>query len=87
VGSAGLAVGCVTFWGAQLGEESGSRHRPRSSLVAVAWAMSDVEGAGPRGGGTSPYQRGGGAHPSLHVCLGQDVFQHLGVSSGISCEL
>ena len=46
--------------GAQLGEDSASRRRPRSYLVAADGARPELvlvaEGAGPRDGGTSPYQ-------------------------------
>ena len=85
--SAGLALGGATFREAQLGEESGSRRRPGDYLVAVAWATIGAEGAGPRGGGTSPCQGGGRARPSLYGCVGRQVLQYLAVSSGISPEL
>ena len=87
LGSAGLALGGVTLRGTQLGEESGSRRRPGASLVAVAWAISGAEGAGPPGGGTSPYQGGGRARPTLSGCVGSQALQSLVVSSGISPEL
>jgi hypothetical protein len=35
-----------------------------------------------RGGGTSPYQRGERACPSLHVCVGKEAIQHMVDSSG-----
>jgi hypothetical protein len=53
-----------------LGEKSGMRHRPGSTLVEVAWARRGAEGGGPRGGGTSTYQTGGRACPSLPVFVG-----------------
>jgi hypothetical protein len=73
LGSAGLALGGVTFLGAQLGEESGTRHRPGSSLVAVTWATIGAEKASLRGGGISAYQRGGRARSPLHSCVGHRV--------------
>jgi hypothetical protein len=70
VGSTGLALGGVICWGAQLGEKSEALHRPGSALVEVARARRDAEGGGPRGGGTSPYQRGGRARSLLLVFVG-----------------
>ena len=59
LGSPGLALGGVTFWGAQPGEDSGSRRRPGSYLVGPdgatpIWALAS-EAAGLRDGDTSPY--------------------------------
>ena len=73
LGSAGLALGGATFRESQLGEESGSRRRPGAYLVAVAWATIGVEGAGPRGGGTSLWQGGGRASSSIYDCVGNQV--------------
>ena len=50
--------------------------------MAVAWASDGAEASGHRGGGTSPCQRGGPARPSLHGCVGGQVLQYLGGSSG-----
>ena len=72
--------------GAQVGEEPACRW-PEPSLVAVAWASDGAEAWGPRGGGTSPCQRGGRARPSLLVCVGAQVLQYLVGSLGISLEL
>ena len=72
--------------GMQLGEEP-AHHWPEPSLVAAAWANDGAEAWGPRGGGTSPCQRGGRARLSLHGCVGGQVLQYLGGSSGISLEL
>ena len=55
LGSAGVALGGLSFRGAHLGAESGSRRRPGYSLVEVLWATVVSEGAGPAGGGSSAH--------------------------------
>jgi hypothetical protein len=55
LGSAGVALGGLSFRVAHLGAESGSRCRPGYSLVEVLWATVVSEGAGPAGGGSSAH--------------------------------
>ena len=57
--------------------------RPGSYLVGVAWATlgAEVVGAGPRGGGTSTYQGGGPARPSLRDVVGDRIYQYMVFSS------
>ena len=85
LGSPGLALGGVTFWGVRIGEDSGSRRRPGSDLVAAdgatpIWGLAS-EAAGPRVGDMSPYQGRGRARPSLLVRLRHELQQHLVVHS------
>src|ERR1043165_4796584 len=73
--------------GAPFSEESGSCHRPGSSLVAVAWATGGAEAAGLRVDHMPTCPGGGRARPSLLGGVGRRVMQDLAGSSGISPEL
>ena len=87
LGSAGLVLGCATFWWAQLSEEP-ARRRPGASLVAVTWACIDEEASVSRAGGSTPCHGGERARPALLGCVGeQPVLQYLVDSLGISPEL